>query len=109
MTAQPVSIKIIASGTFPTAWYQTQPPNGCLPSHTERRVLHVEVYEADYYGIPKLYARGYATLERPDYPFSDQRFGHWDDGHPTRVNQWLESIQTASLNESMSDNASNSQ
>ena len=99
MSAQPVSIKIVASGTFPTPWYQTQPPNGCLPSHTERRVLHVEVYEANYYGSPKLYARGYATLERPDYPSSDHRFDHWDDGHPTRVNQWLERIQNASTDD----------
>lgn len=61
--------------------------------------MHVEVYEANYYGVPKLYARGYATLERPDYQFSDHRFNHWDDGHPTRVNRWLERIHAASLSD----------
>ena len=93
MTSQDITIKVIASGSFPTAWYETQPPNGCLPPHTERRVSHVEVYEANFYGTQKLYARGYTTLERPDYQCGDHRFGQWDDGHPDRVNEWLRRIQ----------------
>lgn len=90
-----VETKVIASAAFTSPWYEIGPPNGCLAKHQERRVSHVEIYEADYYGRgSKLYARGYTTLETPEHKGS-QRSGQWDDGDPVRVAQWHVKIKLA--------------
>jgi len=92
--ATTIEREVLATADFPGPWYQIQPPNGCLPPHTERSVQRIEVYAADYYGQgTKLYVRGYSRIEMQDYPNSNGFMLSWDDGDPGRCAEWLQKVE----------------